>query len=350
MNNGGMQDRVGRRGSGRLMLWLALVALGWGPAAAGRGADALFYGVVKLHQYEQALGSVPNPLESNGFVFTAFVLNATNNSVTNATVKVPGSATVRPLVSVTNGIARLFQESYDTSTALDAAYPSSASLFNPSVYQLTLSGVSDGTRTASLSYWLVTPPPTPRLANLAAAQTVDTTADFTLEWEAPGGIVLDLVQLALVDSAGNLAFASPLPFEPGALTGNSSSVTIPAYMLPPGAQLSGHLVIARTSLPNTDSVPGAVGVASLAKDVAFALVTRPPPLAPRLGVVSTAGNRLTLEVQGEPNRNYRLQHSTDLRQWQDLLVTNLLQGSVQVTDPQVIRSVDRRFYRMQVGP
>ena len=66
-----------------------------------RAADAGFYGVVKLHQYQQSASVPPQVLSSNGYSFQAFVVATTNNAVTNATVKpsntTPSTTQKRPV-------------------------------------------------------------------------------------------------------------------------------------------------------------------------------------------------------------------------------------------------------------
>lgn len=323
-----------------LALWLA-----WGLAAG----DVAFYGVVKLHQYEQAPSGGPQLLASNAFAFEAFVVPATNYAVTNATVKPPGATPARVLWAESNGLAFRYEERFDAQPALDAAYPSSGSLFNPSVYALAMQTAHDGAQSGSVSYWLVTTPPTPEVSNLDQAQAIDTTADFTLQWSLAGGTLLDIVELLVVDARSNFVFASPAPFQPGALNGASTAGLIPANTLPPGADLFGHLVIARPGLPNTNSCPGAIGIAALAKDVAFPLAARPAPAPPRLLVISSNAAPFQLRVLGETNRNYHLQATADFGSWQELWATNSPTGCWDFTDPQSAAAA-RRFYRVRVGP
>lgn len=342
--------------SGRWLQSLVVGGVGVAVSGVALAADALFYGVIKSHQYEQAPGGAPQVLATNAFAFNAFVLCATNDAVTNATVKVPDrDGTVHTLGSESNGVALRFEARFQTQAALDAAFPSSASFFNPSVYTLTMHTVHDGTQNPKVSYFLVSLPKTPALANLPAAQAIDGTQDFTLRWDSLGGTILDIVQVLVTDSASNLWFSSPLPFTPGALDGNSTSTAIPAGQLPPGRDLIGHLLMARPGLPNTNSYDGAIGIAALLKDTAFPLTTL-PALPPTLEVRSPNARPFQMDFSGESNRIYHLLATTNLAlaaenpgAWQRLMTTNSPTGRGTLTDTQSV-VWPRRWYRLSVGP
>lgn len=339
--------------------WLESLVVGWASvviSGCALGADALFYGVIKSHQFEQAPGGTPQQLPTNAFAFNAFVVCATSNSVTSATVKVPDrDGTIHSLGSESNGVALRFEARFQTQSALDAAYPSSGSLFNPSVYTITMNTVHDGVRSPKVSYFLVSLPKTPAIANLPAAQAIDGTQDFTLRWDSLSGTILDIVQLLVTDSASNLWFYSPPPFTPGALDGNSTSTVIPAGRLPPGRDLIGHLLIARPGLPNTNGYEGAIGIAALLKDTAFPLATL-PALPPTLEVRSTNARPFQVDFHGESNRVYHLLATTNLAStgddpnaWRQIATTNSPTGHGTFTDTQSAL-LPQRWYRLQVGP
>jgi hypothetical protein len=249
----------------------------------------------------------------------------------------------------TNGLALRFEERFDTQSALDAVYPSRANILDPSTYTLTMTGKHDGARSAKVSYLLVTMPPTPQVANLGAAQAIDTTSDFTLRWNFLSGSLLDIVQFLVLDSSSNIVFASPLPFQPGALNGASTSAIIPANTLPPGQNLVGHLAIARPGLPNTNSYPGAIGIAALAKETAFRIATLRLPILPRLEVLSSNAAPFQLRFTGQTNRSYCIQATEDWRTWQNLDFFNLPTGTGTFTDLQS-SNFGQRFYRVRQEP
>lgn len=315
---------------------------------SSRAADASYFGVVKSVQYEQTPSVPPTALASNAYAFTAFVVPSTNYAVTNATFKAPNVSTNRVLTLSTNGDSLQFSEPFQSQSALDSAYPSSSGIFSPSVYGFTLGTVHDGIRTGNASYLLASTPPTPQVANLAEGQAVDTTTEFTLRWTAMGGLA-GIVQLLVLDAGSNTVYTSPVPFTSNALNQASTSGTIPRNTLPPGTNLIGHLVFASPGWPDTNSYPGAVGVAALARDTAFPLTTRAAPAAPVLRIAATGSSSVTVRFEGETNRNYHLQGATNLvaAEWVDLLVTNT--GAASFVDPQST-VLPQRFYRVQVGP
>lgn len=311
-------------------------------------ADVSYYGVIKSIQYQQTNDLAPAPLATNAYAFNAFVVATTNNVVTNATVKV-GSNTPIPLTS-TNTIYWQFVNAFNSQAALDAAYPA-GSLFSPVDYTLTMSTTNDGVRSGAVNFFLiivpVSYPTTPQMTNLASAQTIDTTRNYQLNWDSLGGSTLAVVQLTILDASSNIVFASPAPFQPGALSGASTSYVIPAYSLPAGTNLQGHLTIANPGAPNTNSYPGATGIAALAKDTQFPLTTRPAPAAPLLSL-QVPGGQAVVQLNGESNRLYNLLVSSDLLSWSNLYTTNCPATEFVYTDPQPVTN-GARYYRAKVG-
>jgi len=315
------------------------------------GADVSYFGVIKSIQCLQTNESyAPTALASNGYSFTAFAVAATNGVLTNATVK-PGSSAVRALAPTTNDTFWIYPQSFDTQSALDAAYPPGTA-FSQVNYAVTLSATNDGLHTALLNFFLfLTPlsyPAAPRLTDLAAAQAVDTTADFTLDWNGLGGSSLTIVQLTVMDASSNVLFMTPAPLQTGALNGSATSARIPAYTLPPGGELIGHLTVANPGLPNTSSYPGATGVAALATDTQFPLTTRPAPAPPGLEVLPPQAGQFQLQLTGETNRIYQILASTNLLGWTNLFTTNCPSGRFQFTDTNS-PSHSARLYRAKVG-
>jgi hypothetical protein len=315
------------------------------------GADVSYYSVIKSARYEQAVGSAPLPLATNAYGFTALVVPMTNHVVTNATVKPSNSTPLRTLQPDTNGMSLLFTEEFATQTQLDSVYPTGSTL-SPASYSVTMYTRNDGVQSGSLSFILLffplSYPATPEIANLASAQDIDQTRDVQLAWAPLGGNLLTIVQLSVMDAASNIVYATPAPFQPGALTSSSVSNVIPAYALPPGTSLFGHLTVANPGNPNTNSYPGATGLAALAKDTQFQLTTRPSPTNPVLEVISAGASPLQLRVRGEPNRLYHVQSSSDLLNWTNLFTTNSSSGVFDYSDSGSFAAA-RKFYRGKVG-
>jgi hypothetical protein len=331
------------------MLLAALTA--GGPVS---GADVYYYGMIKSQQFVQTNTATPVLPATNALVFNAFVVATTNNLVTNATVKPPftTSTPMRTLPRQPGGASLQFEEHFNTLQALDAAYPTGSTL-NVPTYSLMMYGIHDGARAAGLGFGIAgipgSYPATPQISNFNAAQSIDTTTAFKLLWSLVNGQTSYVVQVTISDAASNTLFASPAPFTTNALTGISNSLVIPAYTLPAGTNLTAHLSVARPAGVNTNDYPGAVGVSGLAMDVRFPLVTRRAPMLPRLSTISTNTKPFRLQFNGETNRSYHIQGTTNFISWQDLLVTNSPTGTGNFIDPGSA-GLGRRFYRIQVGP
>ncbi len=312
-------------------------------------ADAAFFGLVKLRQYAQTPGGNPAELPSNGFSFQAFVIASTNNAVTNATVsfKPSASAVTRTLLPLADGLGLRFEEYFNTLDALDAAYPAGGG-FSVVTYTNSLHTLNDGLRRANLTFWIappflsITAPTTPAIANLPDAQDIDTSSDFTLRWNSVG-TALTLLQLTILDLSSNVVFASPIPFQDGALNGASNAIVLPAHTLPVNARFEGHLTAANPGLPNTNAYPGAIGVATLAKDLSFPLATRSVP-PPTLTLTPNPSDTFHLHLAGQPNYYHRLEASQDLLAWTTLALTNPPDGHLHYLDPAPLPNA-HRFYR-----
>jgi hypothetical protein len=319
-------------------------------AFRGSAADANFFGVIKLQQYAQSNASAPI-IASNGYSFQAFVNASAKFAITNATVKPGNSTPSRTLTPDSQGLIFRFEDNFPSQSALDATYPNGTFL-SPVNYTNTLFTIHDGIRSATVNFFLLfvplSYPATPQIQNWPAAQAIDHTADFKLVWNNLGGSALAIVQLLILDASSNVVFATPAPFQPGALDGSSTSATVPALTLPPGANLIAHLTIANPGTPNTNSYPGAVGISALTKDNSFTLATRPAPVRPHLTVLPKASGNFALRLEGETNRIYHLEATTDFLSWTNLITTNSDSGLFNHADP-ASPTIPSRFYRGRVG-
>jgi hypothetical protein len=253
-----------------------------------RGADVSFFGVSKVVEYAQT-PSEPPAVISGGYSFTAFAVATQPAALTDATVRRSNSQVSSPLLpQAGTDVAWLFQERFDSQSALDAAYPN-GTWFNPIGYVVTLFTANDGVRSSSLNFWSVLGgyPAAPTMSNLEAAREIDTASSFTLTWHSLGGSSFDIVQLTIVDGASHVVFATPAPFQADALTAGSTSVVIPSNQLPSGADLIGNLLIARPGLPDTSY---GTGLPALSKSTTFSLATQPLATAASLSVARNGEN------------------------------------------------------------
>jgi hypothetical protein len=324
-------------------MWAASV-VAWGGAV--QGADVEVFAMLKTQLYRQTNGTAPVALSSNGYHFSALILASTNSAITNATVTPPGRASQALAVDDQTGTWR-YDFGTNTQGQVDALFPKTGE------YGFEMRTAHDGVKTASLTWPNVFGiplafPSAVQVSNLEEAQGVDQTVDFKVRWSISGGTEVQMVQFAVLDVASNVVFNTPLPFTTGALNGKSSGAVIPAGVLPAGADLEGHLIIAQPGLPNTTDYPGATGVAALARDTSFALHTRARPQPPVLSVLPSTNAQFRLRLTGEAQRTYQIQATTDWGEWTNLLSTNSASGTFDCTDTETT-NLARRFYRGQVG-
>jgi hypothetical protein len=331
-------------------LTLLMLVLGLAWPGNGFAADVDYFGVIKLQQFYQTNASAP-VIGSNGYSFQAFVNASSSFSVTNASVKPSNANPLRTLAPNSDGTIWRFEEAFASQALLDSAY-TAGSGFSPVNYAVNMQTVNDGTRSANLNFVLffslVSYPGTLQVQNWLAAQNIDHTADFTLTWNTPSVSILPILQLVILDISSNVVYSTPAPFQPGALSGSSTQAIIPAFSLPPGTNLIGHLTVANLGTPNTNSYPGAIGVPALAKDTFFSIVTRPAPLTPHLETRLRSSGNFVLRVSGESNRWYHVQATTTFGAWTNLLTTNSVSGVFDYADPSS-SSFPARFYRARTG-
>lgn len=141
--------------------------------------DVSVYGVIKAAIFAQTNSGSPVPLATNGFSFDAFVYATTNDVVTNATLQPPSPAAQQTIPPLSDNAARLFEQTFNTSNAMEAVYPTGT--FGLPVYGVTMYTVHDGAHTGSLTFGQVfrgNYPAVAQINNFNAAQVIDTTADF----------------------------------------------------------------------------------------------------------------------------------------------------------------------------
>jgi len=253
-----------RAGLGAGALLLAGV-IGSGTVLA---ADFTFYSIAKGVYYDQTAGGVPVLKQPRSYWFHAQVLPVSTS--VSARLKVPTSLF---WTSLFRRVPFAVSSSLDawTSTSiqadLDAAFPNGDYTFD------VFSG-ANGDQFVTNTMVAGTLPNAPTVTNLAAAQSVDASASFTLSWDPfNGGTVSDFVYCQLMTIGSNI-FATPLPGTAGALDGTASSLVIPGGSLAAGHAYLGRLVFAKTVSTSTNEQYGVGGAAFLFSQTDFWLRTQ----------------------------------------------------------------------------
>ena len=311
-------------------------------------ADVAVYGILKSQQFFQANAGAPVALASNGFAFKAFVFASGDHLVTNATVKPSNSTPLRQLLGGATQAVWQFEQRFSSQVDLNNVYPS-GTILSPIHYTNTMKTVNDGTKTSVLSLaGVLGNPPTLQVSNFAAAQSINPAADFTLRWKSAGGQSIDLVQLLVFDSASNTVFASPERLAPGALTGQSNAVVIPAFALPSVASLTARLSDCAPAPCGHELLSRRHGPPALVKDIEFPMATRTMPARPRLEILSANADPFQLRYTGEPHLTYYLQMTHNFISWTNLFVTNPPTGTGTYIDS-TSSLTNRRYYRIELG-
>lgn len=209
-------------------------------------------------------------------------------------------------------------DSYETGADLDEAYTWGD-------YVMLFDGVEDGKFSCLLEMPETPLPPVPRLVNFGDVQAVDASRPLVLTWEfdaPPRGS--DFMQVYVTLGHGEV-FSTPGPGEPGALTVNDRSVTIPAGTFEPGYVHSLNLELDRIVSTNSACHPTATGVASLFRSTTVDVWVYVPPT---LRWLPGSTNRApAIEVVTEPELPVVLQVTGDLRQWSDLATNSAASGT-----------------------
>ena len=272
----------------------------------GRGGGA----VSKQLTYVQTSAASPTPDPTSPATFLGSATSPTNNLITSAKLQVPGG----PLLTLTNflGLGRSFVtiEEYASQTALDTARPNAT-------YNLQLTRTTGGPVSADISLagsW----PPTPQILNYAAAQAVDPSADFVVQWNGfAGATANDSVGFSIVHPTTFWIWTAPDPCVPRALANTATSVTIPAGTLQPGTTYAGSLAYTRFTYSSSNAIPDMVLLAMLQKEVNFTLkTTGSSGGGPRfINWRRLANGNLELKLQGTPGKFYMIEVSENLVGW-----------------------------------
>ena len=264
-------------------------------------------------------------------------------SVPTASVTLPTSAGIG-LPDGSTGIGLQNRDQFADEPTFDATYPVGNYTFN-------LFTLDNGNIFPVL--YLPTPvyPSTPHISNYAAAQTINSGHDFTVQWDAyAGGTTNDNIWLIIVDLDGNQVFSTPTD-DLSSLKGTATSATIPAGTLQPGNDYSGTVFFFRVLSTNTTGYPGAVGQTLASTETTFNLstISTPPTVGQPTRVSPT---QFGFYLGGVPGSNYIVLTSTNLSiplsNWLTLLITNLPAPSAFIQDNHATNK--QRFYRILTGP
>ena len=250
-----------------IRVFRAMIVCGLTASVSVLAADVTFHVVaVKAQDMLQTNAAGPLILNTPGYLFSSFVVPSDPSNVTNAILRTPASTFTLPYSDGEFGTNAAFT----TKSALDVAFPNG-------IYTQSIYAVHDGTKHVRLTLSGDLYPTDPAVSNWSAAQSVDMTEGFRLQWATfAGGTTNDYIRLEVENSEGQTVFASGEPGTPGALNGTNTSWFIPAGTFAPGTNYSASLTFAKIT-GVTNAFPGAIGLIGYLKNNNFGIHTAPQP-------------------------------------------------------------------------
>ena len=236
-------------------------------ALGGRlsAADVSYYSVTKGQLFLQTNSNTGALKPGASSYFFAQATVAPNFVVFSAAIGLPinGSRGLSPMGNTTNLI---FQDRAASPAALDSLYGNGS-------YSFSFFTAHDGSKTLPLTLSGSTYPVIPHLNNLSAVQVIDSSAPFSLTWDAfSGGTAADLIQLRIENSGGQVFGTAGRPGATNALDGTMTGITIPARTLSAGRCYLAHLLFEKVTSTNL-TYTGAPGWAGYWRQTDFYLVT-----------------------------------------------------------------------------
>jgi hypothetical protein len=273
------------------------------------GADVSLYYIAKSQGWTQTGPANISRSTGNKYVFSGQFIEAIQGTVGSGSVTLP-TAQELPFVMIDNRLAVIWSTNDNIGlAAFNTNFPNGT-------YVMRLTTIHDGSKLCSLRLTNDVYPSIPSVSNYDAAQVIDSTKPFTLQWLSLGGGSSDFVHFSVeqvsLPASNNIVFSTGYPGATNALNGLSTSVTIPANTFGPGVTYWAHIWSTMSTDINTTSYQGATGYAGYGQNLYFTMKTIGSPLPPTLtnqpqSQTVTAGSTATFVVAatGTPPLSYQ---------------------------------------------
>lgn len=283
--------------------------------SAARAIDVEYFELFKGEAFTQSGTSSPVPATNDPYLFQTFVYTLGYPSfyvgdVTNPVIHTPADISHRLAFisqanaggsSPTTNFFFSFSGSAASQSALDTAY-------GAGTYTLTYTGEIDGSTSVVVSLSEDDFPPAPPLvSNLVAAQSIDPSNNFTLNFAAwTSAETNDYVELTILDSSSNLVFATPpffaiYPQTP--LSATNTSIVISNGTLTAGKNYTATLEFIEITTNNSVDYTYPTIWGGFFSQTSFTLQTQapaqtnnPPPPPPQISPTNLIGTVLTLSI------------------------------------------------------
>ncbi|MBU6402502.1 MAG: immunoglobulin domain-containing protein [Verrucomicrobia bacterium] len=260
--------------------------------AVQHAADVRFCVIGKDQGWKQTGPSTIARSDGDQYVFQAYVVPTTPGAVISAGIVFPDGQV--HALNLESGTWLWFPYMKGTT---DPNFPDGNFTFR-------ISTLNDGARVVALPLAGELYPAAPQVVNFDAAQNINATADFTLNWfPFQGGTHLDTITLTIKSTSvpSTNVFVTTTPGTPGALDGTSTSVLIPANTFEAGTTYSAYIFFGKITAQNTTAYPGAVGYAGYGATTYFPIQTvgslqAPVVTAQPQSQIVTVGTTVTFNV------------------------------------------------------
>jgi hypothetical protein len=262
------------------------------------------FSIIELAEYSQTSASAPVLASTNSFFFEAIADLATNLSVTNATLTLPGAGQEpKPLLSYV--VDEFIMFAYSNSFAdLISAYPDGSYVFK----------YSNTTETVSLPAGS-TLPNAPTLSNYVAAQNINASQDYTLSWSPfTGAGSSDLIVVDLNSETNGVVFQSETAGCPGALDGTATSILIPANTLSSNQTYRAEIVFIKVFTLSSNTTTH-ITLLSGMETVTETTVSTGAVAAPSIVLSNAtllAGGGVQFDLTTTPGQFYEIQYNSNL--------------------------------------
>ena len=229
-----------------------------------RAADVNYFSASKGILFVQTNAAAPQLKTGLPYLFQAAVV-AEPGGLSSASMQWPFGS--RALNQRLPAGPYTYTDRQPTQELLDLFYPNGNFTF-------TLNTVHDGNFIVVLNLPSDINPVAPTLANFTAAQSINSSNNFTLQW-GPffTGTTNDFIHVRIDSPTGSVFRTAFAPGLPGALNAASNSVVIPAGTLPSGHVLAGRIIFAKILSTNVTAYPGAKGAVSYYTQTEFFIAT-----------------------------------------------------------------------------
>lgn len=311
------------------------------PGASGTGTNAVTaFSVGIYHAFEQNSAAAPVVDPEVPYAFKATTLLSSNHTASSVTVSPPTAQAVSLEPFPLQPENFYYFEFTNNLDGLNLRYPAGQ-------YQFAVTGTPTNQQVTVTLPAASQQPNAPQVINFDAAQAVDATQSFTVNWHAfNSGTSADIIQLVV----GN-DFKTPVDGSPGMLNGLATSLIIPANRLRAATNYVATLCFIRLTA-TTNSIGGYYTTAERVSTTDFPLVTiggGTPGGRPGLtNFALLGGTLLQFDLLGSAGQSVTLEWSETLltNGWTTGLATNLATGRATIFQP-FDPAAPRRFYRLR---